>query len=484
MAEGSDSGAPQLAVVGHPNKGKSSLVATLAEDDSVGISPTPGTTLRARAYPMRVDGRLLYTLVDTPGFQRARKVLAWLEERAVATGATAADRPRLVAEFVRAPGHGERFPDECELLRPLVEGAGILYVVDGGVPYGPEYEAEMEVLRWTGRPSLAVINPITNREHVADWEAALGQFFRVVRVIDALHADFETRRQLLLAFGELEARWRGPIGEAVAALDAAHASQRHAAAREIAQLLADALGLVVERRLDPTGDAARVEPELEAEYKQQLTTLESAHRRAVQRIYGHRAIEAHARELELLESDLFSEGTWLRFGLRRSDLVTVGAIGGATTGGVIDVALGGASFLAGAAVGAAVGGVLGWLGAGRLAELRVIDRPMGGRLARYGPSRNPNFPFVLFGRARYHAGLLAARTHAMRDVVELDVDLEERLPLEGPTRRALAEVFAALRKQGADSLRGREAVDRLMRTTEAILRADEARRHESESPPG
>ena len=478
-AQASEAAAPRLAVVGHPNKGKSSLVATLAEDDSVGISPTPGTTLRARAYPMRVDGRLLYTLVDTPGFQRARRVLEWLEARASATGATAADRPRLVVDFVNAPGHAEQFPDECELLRPLVEGAGILYVVDGGVPYGPEYEAEMEILRWTGRPSLAVINPIASREHVGDWERALGQFFRVVRVIDALHADFDTRRSLLLAFGELEASWRAPIAQAVAALDAARASQRHAAAREIAQLVAEALALVVERRIEPTDDAARFESELEVEYKQRLTTLESRHRRAVQRLYGHRAIEAHAAELELLESDLFSEGTWLRFGLRRRDLVTVGAVGGATTGGVIDVALGGASFLAGAAAGAAVGGVLGWLGAGRLAELRVIDRPMGGRLARYGPSRNPNFPFVLFGRARYHCGLLAARTHAMRDVLELDVDLEERLPLESSTRRALAESFGELRKRGNESLRGREAVDRLMRTTEAILQADEARRHEN-----
>ena len=49
---------PILAVVGHPNKGKSSLVATLAEDDSVAISATPGTTLRARSYPLRVDGEL------------------------------------------------------------------------------------------------------------------------------------------------------------------------------------------------------------------------------------------------------------------------------------------------------------------------------------------------------------------------------------------------------------------------------------------
>ena len=70
---------PRFAIVGHPNKGKSSIVATLAEDDAVAISPHPGTTTQARAYPMRLDGETLYELVDTPGFQRARETLAWLE---------------------------------------------------------------------------------------------------------------------------------------------------------------------------------------------------------------------------------------------------------------------------------------------------------------------------------------------------------------------------------------------------------------------
>src|SRR5690606_40574677 len=53
---------PKFAIVGHPNKGKSSIVATLAEDDTVAISPEPGTTTRAQAYPMRLDGEILYEL--------------------------------------------------------------------------------------------------------------------------------------------------------------------------------------------------------------------------------------------------------------------------------------------------------------------------------------------------------------------------------------------------------------------------------------
>ena len=48
---------PQFAIVGHPNEGKSSVVATLTEDDQVRISEIPGETVAERAYPVSVDGR-------------------------------------------------------------------------------------------------------------------------------------------------------------------------------------------------------------------------------------------------------------------------------------------------------------------------------------------------------------------------------------------------------------------------------------------
>ena len=81
--------APRFAVVGRVNKGKSSIVATLAEDDSVRIDPRPGTTTEVREYPVSVDGRPLFVLVDTPGFEDAPHALAWLRAREV----SAADRP-------------------------------------------------------------------------------------------------------------------------------------------------------------------------------------------------------------------------------------------------------------------------------------------------------------------------------------------------------------------------------------------------------
>ena len=110
---------PRFAVVGHPNKGKSSIVSTLAEDYDVAIADTPGTTTESRTFPMRVDGEVLYELIDTPGFQRPRQVLAWLQDHS----GGAHDRADTVARFVEAHNIDDRFHDECELLAPLVEGA-------------------------------------------------------------------------------------------------------------------------------------------------------------------------------------------------------------------------------------------------------------------------------------------------------------------------------------------------------------------------
>ena len=44
---------PKFVVVGHPNKGKSSIVSTLTLDDSIVISNKPGTTTKARSFKLK-----------------------------------------------------------------------------------------------------------------------------------------------------------------------------------------------------------------------------------------------------------------------------------------------------------------------------------------------------------------------------------------------------------------------------------------------
>ncbi len=437
--------APAFAIVGHPNKGKSSLVATLARDASVRIGPEPGTTVHAREFPMRVGGKVLYTLVDTPGFQRARAALDWL--KAHDTGA--ASRPALVERFVREHEGEERFRNECELLRPVVAGAGLIYVVDGATPYGPEYDAEMEILRWTGQPSLAVINPIGVPRFVEPWRLALEQFFRVVRVLDVQQAPFEQQLELLRAFGQMRESWRRPVEEAVAALIENRARQDDDAARVIAEMIAEALTHRETKDIAKDEDPTRHSASLENNYNRRIRQFEARARREVEAIYGFDEVDREEVDMTLLETDLLSRESWLAFGLKRRDLVVVSATGGAIAGGVVDSALLGASFLVGSVVGGVIGGALGYFSSDKLADLKLLRQPMGGVRLRFGPSRNVQFPFVLLRRAVLHHAVVAARTHAQRGALKVESS-SERLRLMGDLSagrtRELARLFERLRR--------------------------------------
>ncbi len=434
---------PAFAVVGHPNKGKSSLVATLARDASVRVGPEPGTTKEARRFPMQVGGEVLYTLVDTPGFQRARAALEWMRQRETDAGS----RARIVERFVREHAGGPMFRDECELLRPLVEGAGIIYVVDGAAPYGPEYDAEMEILRWTGRPSLAIINPIGQPRFVEPWQNALEQFFRVVRVLDVLQAPFAQQLELLRAFGQLHESWREPLERAIDALLDHRRAQREDAARAIAELAAAALTHRETKDVAKDEEPQRHRAAIEESYRGRLRQLEQRARADVEAIYGHDGLDRRESEMELLETDLFSQESWLVFGLKRRDLIAVGAVGGAIAGGMVDAATLGHSFLAGTLVGGVVGGALGYFTSDKLADVKVLRQPLGGQRLGYGPTKNLQFPFVLLGRALLHHAVVAGRTHARRDALVVGPD--DVVAWSEAEKRELARLFARMRRSEA-----------------------------------
>src|SRR5262249_1777525 len=144
-------------------------------------------------------------------------------------------------------------------------------------------------------------------------------------------------------------------------------------ARALAELIAEELTFVASRRIPIGADSLDFRESLEREWKDALRTRERLARRAVEQIYGHRAIEREERPIDLLEEDLFWIDHWYFWGLNRRQLVASGAAGGAAVGGVIDAAAHGASLLAGALIGAAVGGAGTWWSSGRLARIRVFE---------------------------------------------------------------------------------------------------------------
>jgi GTPase Era involved in 16S rRNA processing len=438
---------PVLAVVGHPNKGKSSIVATLAHDLSVRIAPEPGTTTRSRRYPMKVDGRILYELVDTPGFQRARRALAWMREHET----TAAQHAAVVSRFIETHR-------------------------DGSKPYGPEYEPEMEILRWTGRPRMALVNPIGTADHIEEWRAALEQYFGIVRVFNAMSANFTKQVELLRAFGQLDESWTECFDEAVRALEADRRERHRLAARAIAETLVEMMVLVVSQAVSREADPSRAEQTLEKRYLDELRALENRGRRAVERIYDHAGVNRRETAFELLEHDLFAEESWLLWGLTPAQLALTGALGGAAAGGGIDLAAGGASLMLASLVGAAVGAAAAWFGSDRIAEVKIAGVvPLGSKRFTMGPSRNINLPYVILGRALHHQRLVALRTHAHRDSLDVPPPDSTRAWIDElpPTRRgALERCFTRLRKDQDSG----PAVDALAAQLEALAgKVDEVR---------
>jgi GTPase Era involved in 16S rRNA processing len=413
---------PVFAVVGHPNKGKSSIVSTIAQNDDIDISPRSGTTRDTQRYDIAI-GTAGYTLVDTPGFQRPSRALAWLQEHA-----PSADRRHdAIRQFIADPQCQQQFPEEVKLLKPIMEGAAILYVVDGSRPYGAEYEAEMEILRWTGQASMALINPIENEDHVQDWQQALGQYFKIVRVFNAMQADFEKVVAILEAFSHIREEWQSALADIVNEYRNQRATQLQASASLLDELLTRLCTYQVSQKVLGKSQAEGLKGILEDQYLNDMRKIERQHHEALKRLYQYHHLESTIDELPL-ENNLFDTQQWIMWGLNRKQLTVAATLAGATTGAVVDAALAGSSVMLGALGGGLLGAGSAWLGAERISSFRVQGLPLGGYEAHQGPIQNRNFPYVVLGRFLYLADSLRHRTHAHRDKLQIsEGDLSARI---------------------------------------------------------
>lgn len=454
---------PVFAVVGPVNKGKSSVISTLAEDDSVQVGDRPRTTRECRRFPVVVGGRTCLELVDTPGFEEAPRALAWLRDQS--EGVT--DRPATVRRFVAEHDATAEFEVERRLLEPVLAGAAVLYVVDASRPYRAGHEAEMEILRWTGRPCMGVLNRLGPaqrqddelRRHESEWRTALGQHFQTVREFDAHAATFRERVRLLETLRELDESARDAVDEALSAIREDRLRRRETAAATTTQLLARMLSHRIRVRLSPDESVDARRAALEDRFHDDLRGFERDARRAVEQLFHHRRLEVEADELERprFGEDLFAERTWDGLGLSKGQVLALYTAAGAAGGLAVDAAVGGLSgfvpTLLGAGAGFGAGAyqlsrrlARGSVAGGLLKGLAGLD---GGRELRIGPHKNPNFPWIVLDRALLHFAAVATRTHARRDALRLDrattdtdraglvaaLDPDERKQLESLFRR-------------------------------------------------
>jgi hypothetical protein len=319
--------------------------------------------------------------------------------------------------------------DEKRLLEPLLAGAGVLYVVDPGKPLRDDFLAEMEILRWTGRPRLALLNVREDVDHAREelWREKLGSAFNLVRTFDAHRAKFDQRLLLMKALLEIEERHRDKLEETIRLIGMEWDERRDEAAEVIREFLAEALELRVSAKLADKDERMpsrrkRMEDALKAEYFGRLKKLEKACFSKLLGIYRHHLLMLESGEEAFEDIDLESEEVWKKWGLSRGQLTMVAAATGAAGGVAIDAATGFFSHGIFTAVGGFGSGAAAFFKGGLLPDLKV-DMREGVKFSTgetkelaMGPPGNINFPWILLDGVLVRYGHILERAHGRRDV--------------------------------------------------------------------
>lgn len=453
---------PTFAVVGRVNMGKSAVLATLLEIDDdrvIRVSPTPGETTRCQVLPVEFGGEEQLRFIDTPGFARPIDALRAIEALAGGAPPGLAELERFVRE------RRDEFPDESRLLEPLVEGAGVIYVVDPSKPLRDASLAEIEILRWSGRPRLAVLNCKAERAEFEDqWRLRLGSAFNLVRTFNAHHARYAERRRLLTSLLEIEERHAARIERVVESLAGEWEQRREEAAEALLDFLESALGLRVEaaadeREIEAPRRRERLERELTERYFQRLAKLEQGCLQSLLRIHRHRLLELAPGEGAYSGIDLRSAESWRKWGLSRWQLALAGALAGGAAGLAVDVSMGGVTHGVGTAIGGVGGGIAAFFKGGSLPELRLGQglpglATGGGRSLAVGPPDSPNFPWMLLDSVLVRYRRILARSHGRRDRERL---VAEAAGDEGLSRHFPTERRTLLQKWFNSCLKGKPA---------------------------
>ncbi|MDX1775092.1 MAG: GTPase/DUF3482 domain-containing protein [Desulfobulbales bacterium] len=400
---------PEFAIVGHPNEGKSSVLSTLAEDDSVRVSDTPGETLVCQEFPVVIDGREIIRFIDTPGFQNPKKVLHQLQQ-------LQDSGDDIFNAFRQNNRDNPDFKEDCELLLPITQGAGIIYVVDGSRPLRSVDRAEMEILRLTGLPRMAIINSKdASTDFLAQWKDEFRKCFNVFRVFNAHTANYAQRLDLLESLKNIDQDWQAALSKVIAAFKEDWTRRNHASAAIITEMLQESLSHKVVRSFSDADDAEAMLGDMLQAYEKNIRNIESRAQQKIRSLFKHNIFNHDLPPRSILHEDLFSASTWKFLGLSRNQQIAAAAVGGAGIAAALDAATVGASFGVFAALGGIAGATWAALGGKNLAQTRVLGIPLGGAEKQIGPVKNIQFLYILLDRSLIYYSHIINWAHGRRD---------------------------------------------------------------------
>ncbi|MCY4030350.1 MAG: GTPase/DUF3482 domain-containing protein [Acidobacteria bacterium] len=423
----------RLAVVGHTNTGKTSLLQTLLRRRDFGeVSASGGTTRAVEAGEVADDEGSIALLLDTPGFEESDRLRDAIES----TRTDRYDDPRtLLDRFLASPSAAdeEDLGLEAASVRAALRADVLLYAIDARGEAKPRHLDELAVLAATARPLVPILN-YTGRPdaHPARWRSACArQGLHATVAFDAVVYDDAGERRLLAAVKALAPGHEGAVDRWTALRARERREARVAAAEAAAELLVSAAAAVIvtaPKERDRGARRAAVEAAT-VKLLDGLRRRETVTRDRIAATLGFFGDEARAVTFDVAEAlggvDFLSPAS-----LERAGLWAAGAGAGlVAAGAMVDIATGGVS-LGGFAVLGAVGTALGAAGASGRKVLRRLRGQDEVRLADAGVE-------LLAARAVATIRAMLARGHAAVEPVPIESAVKESLERDaGPAWRA------------------------------------------------
>ncbi|MCG5516083.1 MULTISPECIES: GTPase/DUF3482 domain-containing protein [unclassified Ectothiorhodospira] len=449
----------QVAVVGHTNTGKTSLLRTLSRDTDFGeVCDAPATTRHVEGTELLVDGEPIMALYDTPGLEDASGILDWLEagQQDRHAGAEALER------FLQSPEANGRFEQEAKVLRQLRSSDVGLYVIDAREPVLGKYRDELTVLGLCARPLIPVLNFVASQDNrEPDWRDTLAKLgLHAVITFDSVVYDLQGELRLHEKLRSLLDPYREPLSRLMEARAREAQWLERAAAEIVADMLLDIASCTLLVPLDPKAMEAGMDELQRIVRKREQDCVD-----ALLSLYRFRTSDYVATQLPLEDGqwglDLFNTEAMRHYGLRTSE----GAAVGGAIGLAVDVMALGTTLGAGTAAGATAGALMGnGIGLGR----RLSQRMRGQRELRV----NHATLRLLALRQRQLARALSRRGHGAEKALELNTPTDNawrRGKLPPPVRKARIHPGWSRLNEQADDVESKSRGQALAALTEQLL---------------
>jgi hypothetical protein len=179
-----------VAVVGHANAGKTSLMRTLLRDSEFGeVADQAGTTRHVEGSALAIDDGHHLALFDTPGLEDSMRLLHFLNSFFPDQNADGLER---LHYFLAHLGDYPQLEQEAKVLRALLNIDLIFYVIDLREPVLGKYRDELQILSYAAKPIIPVLNFTKQGEvNIKEWQTQLARLnFHAFVAFDNVHFKF------------------------------------------------------------------------------------------------------------------------------------------------------------------------------------------------------------------------------------------------------------------------------------------------------